>query len=232
MVCVIIMKKKKQSKDSFTQKDMEALYAAILPEAKMIFQKVYDSLEEDTKNLSDPDKAMYYQNVAIHAKRAEEFDKAIELYKRSLYINPTNPMLYYNLGKLFFLNKEYLNAVKSYLNATRNGLNPDINLIRHLGFAFLAYHMEIYPEKFSKDYLFGAYTQSLLGRPSISEIPDVVSKLSWQAGIDIYGHYKNKKIFFSKKELEENKKLIDTYNKEKIEYMILKEKEMIVYNGN
>lgn len=103
------------------------------------FKEAYTTLEEDLKDLSIPNQCVLLQDVSILAKRALKFDIALELYKRSIKLAPENPIIYYNLGKLLYLNKQYLGSIKSYFTAIKMGFDYNNHLVifQHIGHSFI-----------------------------------------------------------------------------------------------
>ncbi len=65
-------------------------------------------------------KANFYRGNNHYAKK--EYDKAIELYKKAIAINPKDTSFYYNLGLAYYEKKEYDKAIESYNKAI--AINP------------------------------------------------------------------------------------------------------------
>lgn len=191
------------------------------------FEEVYSTLEEDIKYLSIPNQCTILQDVAIIAKRALKFDIAIELYKRSIKLEPKNPMLYYNLGKVLYLNGQYIKSAKSYFMALKMGLDIETNqgsVFRHLGHTYLD-SMALLKTNLPDDYLKynNKYKKTLTGQLEFKDLKHNDDELTCRRmGIKMYLDRLDN-LFFFEDEIEENKEKIDELTKNKKNFIIFHE---------
>lgn len=90
--------------------------------------------DEDIEKLGPAEMAIAYADNGILAKRAGEYEKAIEYYKNSLAADPKCGMTYYNLGKVLYLTHKYDEAKRAYyLSYIYNSKNDEKNIYRHIG---------------------------------------------------------------------------------------------------
>lgn len=71
----------------------------------------------DVASAEDQFQESYYESL-MH-KGMENYDKAIVSLEKCLKIQPENPVIYHELGKNYFFEKDYINAEKSFLKATQ-----------------------------------------------------------------------------------------------------------------
>ncbi|TGD58687.1 cytochrome C biosynthesis protein [Flavobacterium humi] len=72
---------------------------------------------EDVALVSDDFQESYYESLM--QKGMENYDKAIVSLEKCLKIQPENPVVYHELGKNYFFQKDYPNAEKAYIKATQ-----------------------------------------------------------------------------------------------------------------
>jgi tetratricopeptide (TPR) repeat protein len=72
---------------------------------------------EDVALNTDEFQESYYESLM--QKGIENYDKAIASLEKCLKIQPENAVIYHELGKNYFFQKDYLNAEKNYTKATQ-----------------------------------------------------------------------------------------------------------------
>lgn len=69
------------------------------------------------------ERAYIHYNEAVKYQRSGQLGKAIDAYKKSISLNPSNSKAYYNLGIIWKQKKQYQEAINNYKNAVK--IKPD-----------------------------------------------------------------------------------------------------------
>lgn len=187
------------------------------------FEEAYKTLEEDLKDLSVPNQCVLLQDVSILAKRALEFKIALDLYKRSVKLAPTNPTVYYNLGKLLYLNKQYLESIKSYFIALKMGFDANNYpaIFQHIGHSFIDSGKTKIPVdiKYRKK-----YRKSISGNLDTSHIDLIKEQTYAEFGFIMTRARAMGQIFYPEEViLETDTEIIEKFEREKRSYISLKD---------
>ncbi|WP_341518290.1 tetratricopeptide repeat protein [Bacillus paramobilis] len=70
-------------------------------------------------------------------KRVGNYEEAQKLYEEAIHIDHTNPIAYFNLGKLFNILKDYEASARAYKVAYDLKYNDETVLLIHLGHTLL-----------------------------------------------------------------------------------------------
>lgn len=104
--------------------------------------KTESEIQEDIKKIISeysPSKieiGIQLANSGIDAKHEGRFQNALQYYKKVIEMFPETGMIYYNLGKIFYIIGDYEHARRAYTIAYIYNANVfDHNLFKHLGHA-------------------------------------------------------------------------------------------------
>ena len=75
-----------------------------------------------------PNNSRAYNNLGVVYKEREEFDKAVELFEKSLRANRNYTAVYYNMGDVQYRSGNYENALAYLKQALTGKLNPQLHL--------------------------------------------------------------------------------------------------------
>lgn len=92
--------------------------------------KAIEPLERAIKRKAN---AVWMIDLAVAYYKTKQFDKSIETFKKSIAINPNNPLVYANMGSVYAIIQNYSEAEKIWLRAlSLDDRMPDVynNLIR------------------------------------------------------------------------------------------------------
>jgi tetratricopeptide (TPR) repeat protein len=64
-----------------------------------------------------------YNAAGIESRREQDFDKAIKIFKKALFIHPDDEVLYYNLARVYVESKDWKSAENAIQEALKS--NPD-----------------------------------------------------------------------------------------------------------